>query len=1383
MRKTFRSILLALLFSNAIQAKTIQVASPGADKDIQPAIQTAVSGAVNGDVIELPAGQFILNKSVVITKFISVKGQGIGKTILYRSESTPDATLSNDGNWRGMFRYTINSTVSSGIVVSDMTLKSKRPSMVNGDGLSVAADIGIEMSRCIDFVITRCHFEYFGNGAVSVLHDDNLASGLIYGCEFIHNCKGYDALGLGYGVVVYGTNTKWVDDPKWGSGNFIFIEDNYFEYHRHSVAAGGCALYVFRYNTVKNNVAGNCAHAIDAHEARLEAGSNYYSTRAIEVYKNNIYNTQFRDGTTNCPDGTAIVSGKSPGWLTECAIRTRGGDAIIHDNSIEGYRFGVGLVTPKLSSTYPSPYQQGYLSGVKYGASHSGVDSDKAAGDVFIWNDTYKSYAPTSSQCVYFYNYTPDYIVQERDFHLYAKAGYTAYTYPHPLRNTTTPVAQMTLSNSVNNVTCNGAKNGSASVTVAGGTAPFTYSWNSSPVQTAATATGLAGGSYVVTVSDAAGNTKTATVTVTEPTALSTTFNYTLETCSKKNGTATAVVSGGASPYTYSWSTLPTAQTTATATGLTHGGYTVTVTDKNGCTQATKAIVTEATPLSASISATAESCGKKNGTATATVSTGTAPYTYVWSTSTAQTTATATGLSAGTYSATITDNAGCSMVLSATVTASASVNATTSMTAETCGKKNGTATATVSSGTAPFTYSWSTVPVQTTAKATGLSAGTYSVTVTDYNGCSTVVPVSVVASASLNVTTSATGETCGKKNGTATATVSSGTAPFTYSWSTVPAQTTATATGLTAGVYSVTVTDNSGCSQVSSVTITSTTALNVTANLTTENCGKKDGTATAVVTGGTAPYSYVWSTLPVVQTAATATGLTHGGYTVTVTDNNGCSQALPVIIKETAALSVTATQTTENCGKKDGTATAVVTGGTAPYTYVWSTLPTAQTTATATGLTHGGYTVTVTDKNGCTQTLPVVITESTSTLNVTADLTTENCGKKDGTATAVVSGGNAPYTYVWSTLPVVQTTATATGLTHGGYTVTVTDNTGCSKALPVVINETTTLSVTTNLTTENCGKKDGTATANVSGGIAPYTYVWTTKPVQTTATATGLVHGNYTVTVTDSKGCSVSTAVVIKTSYTPAAAVTANNANCSGKGGSASVKVTDGVAPFTYQWNTIPVQSTAEAINLTDGEYEVVIMDARGCTSSAKTRVAKSEPKFSLTTVKTDASCATCRDGSATVIVSGGETNSYAFAWSSKNSSITASGNSASGLEVGEYGVKVTDNKGCVKEATTVIGEAGTTGIAAEAAASEDITIFPNPALEKFNITNDAFKAHEGVLVVLYNTAGIEVYSKIIVKENEIIAVDTENRLEPGIYIVVASSQDHLYKKKIIISQ
>jgi hypothetical protein len=426
--------MLALSSSMFCFGKTIKVTSPGNDVNIQPAIQAAVISAVNGDVIELPAGQFIVNSNVLITKFISFKGAGLGKTILYRSEAAPDDLLSTGVNWRGIFRFNINSTLKSGIVVSDITFKSKKPSVVSGDGLSVAADIGIEMVNCVDFVITRCRFENFGNGAVSVMHDDSIVGGLIFKNEFYHNVKGYDGLGLGYGIVIYGANRKWIASPRFGSSNFIFVEDNVFDYHRHSIAAGGCGLYVFRHNTVKNNVAANTAHAIDAHEASLAAGDNYYSTRAIEVYNNDIVNTTFRDGTGNVANGTVITAGKSVTLLVECAIRPRGGEAVIHDNYIEGYRFGVGLINT-LATKYPSSYQQGYLSGLKYGDTHTGVDGDKGNGDIFIWNDNFKLYDIRTNQNVYFYNYSPDYIKSDRDYHLFAKANYNTYTYPHPLSN------------------------------------------------------------------------------------------------------------------------------------------------------------------------------------------------------------------------------------------------------------------------------------------------------------------------------------------------------------------------------------------------------------------------------------------------------------------------------------------------------------------------------------------------------------------------------------------------------------------------------------------------------------------------------------------------------------------------------------------------------------------------------------------------------------------------------------------------------------------------------------------------------------------------------------------------------------------------------------
>ncbi len=749
-KKRTKLVFILLALSNIIFAKTIQVANPGNNQDIQPNIQTAVNSAVNGDLIQLPAGQFILNKTVNITKFLSVAGQGLGQTILYRSETTTDASL----NQVSMFRFNINSATSSGIVISDMTLKSKKPSLVNGDGLSRSVDMGIELIKCVDFVVTRCRFEFFGNGAVSVLHDDNLARGLVYKNEFVHNAKGYDALGLGYGVVVYGVNSTWIADPKFGSSNFIFIEDNLFDYHRHSVAGGGCGLYVFRYNTVKNNIAGNTAHAIDAHEARLDGTGNHYSTRAIEVYNNNIVNTMFKDGTSNCPDGTSIVSGKPASWLVETAICTRGGEALIHDNYIEGYRFGVGLVANNIfQGTYPVAYQQGYLSAVKYGATHTGVDGDKGSGDNYVWNDNYKSYAPTNSQCVYFYNYSSTYIKAERDYHLYAKANYTAYTYPHPLRGSVINTNTLALTTTSTAVSCNGGTNGKASVAVTGGspgTTGYLYSWSTNPVQTTAQATGLAAGTYTVTVKDAVGNSKTATVTVNQPTLLVLTTSSTPENCGKKDGTATVVASGDVAPYSYLWSN---SQVTSKITNLAAGTYTITVTDAlNYCAKTAKVVVGSINAPVAAITSRNVSCNKSaNGTIQVDATEGVGPYTYEWNTVPVQTTPKVENLAEGTYNVRIIDSRGCATTKSATVAKSTPnfvlSTITTNVSCSTC--RDGSASVIVTGATAStYSYNWNSVSnpsIGTSNFATGLALGSYSVTVTDSEGCSkqAVTPIKV----------------------------------------------------------------------------------------------------------------------------------------------------------------------------------------------------------------------------------------------------------------------------------------------------------------------------------------------------------------------------------------------------------------------------------------------------------------------------------------------------------------------------------------------------------------------------------------------------------------------------------------------------------------
>jgi len=230
-------------------------------------------------------------------------------------------------------------------------------------------------------------------------------------------------------------------------------------------------------------------------------------------------------------------------------------------------------------------------------------------------------------------------------------------------------------------------------------------------------------------------------------------------------------------------------------------------------------------------------------------------------------------------------------------------------------QRHRSATAIPAGGTGPYTYSWNTVPGQTAATAINLAAGPYTVTVRDANNCTTTANVTITqAAAALTVTTTHVNVLCnGNSTGSATATPAGGTAPYTYSWNTIPVQTAITATGLVAGIYNVTVTDNNGCTANTNVTITQSTVLTVTTSQVNVLCnGNATGTATATPAGGSGPYTYSWNTIP-VQTTATATTLIAGNYTVTVTDNNGCITPANVTITQPAALSVTTTQVNVLC--------------------------------------------------------------------------------------------------------------------------------------------------------------------------------------------------------------------------------------------------------------------------------------------------------------------------------------------------------------------------------------------------------------------------------------------------------------------------------------
>ncbi len=461
------------------------------------------------------------------------------------------------------------------------------------------------------------------------------------------------------------------------------------------------------------------------------------------------------------------------------------------------------------------------------------------------------------------------------------------------------------------------------------------------------------------------------------------------------------------------------------------------------------------------------------------------------------------------------------------------VNATSTGTG--CGGANsGTATASASGGNGgAYTYQWSNG--QSSSSITGLSAGTYTVTVTDANGCAGGINTQtvVVSSTGGNVayTTATNNPLCfGGTTGTASATVSTGTSPYTYSWSN--GQTSQNATGLGAGTYTVTVTDATGCSNTKTFSITAPPAVVASITGSTNATCTNGGTATASGAGGTGAFSYSWSN---GQSTQTATGLNLGIYTVTATDVNGCKNSTTVSILGTAGPTASVTNINNATCAAFGSASASGNGGAGSYTYSWSA--NGQTTQVATGLSAGTYTVQITDNNGCTSTATVQITGAVGPGLNTSSVPALCNGTATGTASVTATGGFGTYTYLWSAGS--QATQTATGLGVGNYTVTVTDANGCTATATVAVTEPTVVTVTATDGITCSGKSMGTVSATAAGGTGGFNYAWSGG--QLTQSATGLAVGVYTVTATDVNGCTATTTAQITTIPSPVVVFSGND--------------------------------------------------------------------------------------------------------------------------------------------------------------------------------------------------------------------------------------------------
>jgi gliding motility-associated-like protein len=828
------------------------------------------------------------------------------------------------------------------------------------------------------------------------------------------------------------------------------------------------------------------------------------------------------------------------------------------------------------------------------------------------------------------------------------------------------------------NVSCFGGNDGEATVTAAGGTTNYFYLWDNG--QTTVTATGLIAGSYIVTVTDANGCTATDTAIVTEPTALTfTTFSQDVSCFGGNDGIAAVIPAGGTSPYFFNWSN---GGSTDTITALIAGSYDVTITDDNGCQTSTTIVVDE--PLSGmSLTFTVDSVNcnaSSDGGATVNVLGGTTPYTsFVWDNG-AGNTQTVTGLSAGiTYNVTVTDNNGCTVIGDTTIPEPAAIAGTIVLDNDvSCNglADGGLTIQAITGGTGSYTYLWSggTAPLNQ-ASVSGLSAGTYDVTVTDANLCTQVFqgvvsePTAIALSIQIDSNTSCNAGA----DGSLTAIASGGTNPYTFLWSNADAD--SIAGGLAAGTYDVTLTDANGCTATATETISEPTALAVVMDSTDITCaGNTDGTATATPAGGTTPYTYAWSN---GGTSAALTGLSAGTYNVTVTDGNGC-QVLSQTTVNGAGPAITFTiQTDSNVscfGLSDGSLTVInIANAASPYSFAWSN---GDTDSIAGGLSVGTYDVTLTDNNGCTATQSAPITEPTILLVSTNVLASVQCaGDSTGQIIAFTnSGGTAPYSFAWSegSTATGVASSTLTLLPSGSYTVTLTDANGCTSSDTRILNPGVTIAMNPAVDTILCnGVADASITLNPTGGTT-YSYAWSIAG--STNSQTNLAPGTYSVTVTDNATlCSVDSTFVLTEPSAISLTASGTDLICyDDASGTATANATGGTGTLNYSWSNGDITQTITGLD--SGQYTVTVTDQNLCTVTDVVDITQPAELIANASITTEVSCNGESDGAVSVNATGG-TGALNYTWSNGTTGATAT--TLTAIAGGTYTVTITDASLC----------------------------------------------------------------------------------------------------------
>jgi len=713
------------------------------------------------------------------------------------------------------------------------------------------------------------------------------------------------------------------------------------------------------------------------------------------------------------------------------------------------------------------------------------------------------------------------------------------------------------------------------------------------------------------------------------------------------------------------------------------------------------------------------------------------PYTYTWyediglflsSEVSDDTTATLSNIPAGTtYLVLVKDGDGIQRaLLNIIVTQPPELTLSSSITDITCfGSSDGAIDITVLGGTPPYIYNWvdgtGSGSVAGLQNQSGLTAGTYYLTVTDFKSCIledtlTVGGPSAGVSGSIS---SITHVACfGDATGSVTIAGSGGISPYEYSKDGGAYQASGTFTNLAADSYTITVKDDNDCTFDVPVTITQP-AVALSGSITSQTnvaCfGDATGSVTVAGADGTSPYQYSLDG-GAYQSSGTFNSLAASSYTVIVKDNNDCTFNIPVTITQPASgvSGNISSQTDVLCfGDATGSVTVVGSGGTSPYQYKLGAGG-YQPSGTFPNLSAASYTITVKDNNDCTFDVPVTITQPVSAVSGSISSQTDVLcfGDATGSVTVAGSGGTSPYQYKLDA-GSYQASGTFSLLSAGNYTVTVQDNNLCTFDLPITITEPPTV-VSGSIVSQTIacfGEATGSVTVIGSGGTPPYQYKLGAGAFQSSGTFTGLSAGNYTITVRDTNLCAFDVPVTISEAATSlSGSITLQtNVACFGEStGAVTITGSGGTLPYEYSLDGGAYQSSGSFSNLSAGSYTITVQDANLCTFDVPVTI--TEPGSALSgniVTQTDVLCFGEATGSVTVAGAGG-TPLYEY---SLDGGTYQSSGTFNTLSAGNYTVTVQDANLCTFDVPVTITQPAT-GLSGNISDQTDVLCFGDAAGE-----------------------------------------------------------------------